>query len=185
MHIYTGERLALFIDGPALSDMCHALNFKLDYKRLLLLFRERGQLVTALYFTSVVDDGRSVHLQPLLDWLSYNGFTVVTKLTKPKGKGGDIGRETESIAVELSIRAVQVARSVDHIVLVSGNGDLRCLVDALQGSGKRVSVVSTLRSSPSMISDALRRQVDQFIELAELIPIVSADVPSPAVASAS
>jgi uncharacterized LabA/DUF88 family protein len=70
--------------------------------------------------------------------------------------------------IELAVDALELASRVDHIVLFSGDGDFRPLIESLQRQGVRVSVVSTIRSQPPMISDELRRQADNFIELDEL-----------------
>jgi uncharacterized LabA/DUF88 family protein len=67
---------------------------------------------------------------------------------------------------------METAAHVDHIVLFSGDGDFRPLVEALQRMGVRVSVVSTVRTQPSMIADELRRQADNFIELDDLREVI-------------
>jgi uncharacterized LabA/DUF88 family protein len=74
--------------------------------------------------------------------------------------------------VELAVDAMEMAKHVDHIVLFSGNGDFKPLVAGLQRMGVRVSVVSTIRTNPQMISDDLRRQVDNFIELDDLKDVI-------------
>jgi uncharacterized LabA/DUF88 family protein len=67
---------------------------------------------------------------------------------------------------------MELAARVDHVVLFSGDGDFRPLVESLQRQGVRVSVVSTIRSQPPMIADELRRQADNFIELDELREVI-------------
>jgi uncharacterized LabA/DUF88 family protein len=74
--------------------------------------------------------------------------------------------------IELAVHAIQLAKTLDHIVLFTGDGDFRSLVADLQSRGKRVSVISTLQSNPPMVADELRRQADQFIDLADLGPII-------------
>ena len=49
MNFYPNERIALFIDGANLYATAKSLAFDIDYKRLLALFRTKGQLVRALY----------------------------------------------------------------------------------------------------------------------------------------
>jgi len=74
--------------------------------------------------------------------------------------------------IELAVDAMELAPHVDHVVIFSGDGDFRPLIEALQRKGVRVSVVSTIRSQPPMIADELRRQADNFIELDELRDVV-------------
>jgi uncharacterized LabA/DUF88 family protein len=178
MHFSTNERLALFIDGPNLHAAAKSLGFDIDYKRLLSLFRQRARLVRARYYTTVVEGEDYSSIRPLLDWLDYNGFTVVTKPAREFVDGNGHRRIKGSMHIELVVDAMRLATQLDHIVLCSGDGDFRCLVAALQQMGKRVSVVSTLASHPPMIADELRRQADQFIELADLQPIIARDTSS-------
>jgi uncharacterized LabA/DUF88 family protein len=172
MHFSASERIALFIDGANISPVAHALGFDIDYRRLLLLFRNCGQLVRAHYYTTLMEHAEGSSLRPLLDWLDYNGFTVSTKPKRLTDHPGT--RKTNgNMHIELAVDALQLATAVDHIVLFS---DFRSLVESLQRMGKRVSVVSTLE--PPMIADELRRQADQFIDLADLKPRICR-APSP------
>jgi len=170
------ERVALFIDGANLYAMTKSLGFDIDYKRLLLLFRQKGQLVRALYYTAIIEEQEYSSLRPLIDWLDYNGFTVVTKPTKEFTDASGRRKLKGNMDVEIAVDAMQLAKTLDHIVLFSGDGDFRSLVAALQQTGKRVSVVSTLKSQPPMIADELRRQADQFIDLVDLEPIIGREV---------
>jgi len=175
MHFSTNERLALFIDGANLYAAAKSLGFDIDYKRLLMLFRQRAKLVRALYYTTVVEVEDYSSIRPLLDWLDYNGYAVITKPTKEFTDAAGQRRVRSGMHVELAVEAMHLAKQLDHIVLFSGGGDFRSLLAALQQMGKRVSVVSTLASHPPMIADDLRRQADQFIELADLQPIIARD----------
>ncbi len=167
MHFYQTERIGLFIDGANLHATSKALGFDIDFKRLLALFREKGQLVRALYYTAV-EDQEFCSIRPLIDWLDYNGYTVVTKAAKEFTDASGRRKVKASMGIELAVDALRLADSLDHVILFSGDGDFRCLVAALQEKGKRVSVVSTLDTQPPMVADALRRQADLFIDLAEL-----------------
>lgn len=160
MHLAPTERVALFIDGAELHAMSRALGFEIDFTRLLDLFRRKGRLVRANYYTVLIDNDP---LRPLVDWLDYNGFATVTKHTK---ESRSFARPT--MHMELAVDAMLLAESLDHIVIVSGHADLHSLIAMLQGQGKRVSVLSTLASRPPMIADELRRQADQFIDLKDL-----------------
>ena len=168
MNFYPTERVALFIDGANLYATAKALTFDIDYKRLLALFRTKGQLVRALYYTALVDDQEYSSIRPLIDWLDYNGYTMVTKPTKEFIDATGRRKIKGNMDIELAVDAMELADHLDHIVLFSGDGDFRSLVEALQHKGKRVSVVSTLTTTPPMVADELRRQADQFIDLANL-----------------
>jgi uncharacterized LabA/DUF88 family protein len=175
MHFYQTERVALFIDGVNLYATAKSLEFDIDYKRLLMLFGQRTQLVRAFYYTALAEDQEYSSIRPLIDWLGYNGFTVVTKPLKEFTDASGRRKIKGNMDIELAVQAIQLAPALDHIVIFSGDGDFRSLVADLQLRGKRVSVISTLQSSPPMIADELRRQADQFIDLADLEPIIGRD----------
>ena len=167
------------IDGLNLHYTAKALCFDIDFKRLLAEFARRGTLVRSYYYTAIFDAGYST-TRPLTDWLSYNGYTVVTKSAKQHNDGE--GRRTikRNIGVELSVDAIEIAKRVDQIVLFSGDGDFRRLVEAIQRGGRRVTVVSSLRTSAPVIADELRRQADEFLELDNLRAIIERTLPSDA-----
>jgi uncharacterized LabA/DUF88 family protein len=164
------SKLALFIDGANLHATAKTLGFEIDYKRLLKEFQGRGTLVRAYYYTAVIEDQEFSSIRPLIDWLDYNGFTVVTKATKEFFDANGRRKVKGSMDIELAVDAMQLARHVDEIVLFSGDGDFRPLVEAVQRHGVRVTVVSTISSQPPMIADELRRQTDTFIDVVELQP---------------
>jgi len=168
MNFYPNERIALFIDGANLYAAAKSLSFDIDYKRLLTLFRSKGQLVRALYYTALIEDQEYSSIRPLIDWLDYNGYTMVTKPTKEFIDAAGRRKIKGNMDIELAVDAMELAEHLDHLVLFSGDGDFRSLVEALQHKGKRVSVVSTMTSNPPMVADELRRQADEFIDLANL-----------------
>ena len=168
MQFYPNERMALFIDGANLYATAKSLGFDIDYKRLLGMFRQKGQLVRALYYTALAEDQEYSSIRPLIDWLDYNGFTMVTKPTKEFTDATGRRKIKGNMDIELAVDAMRLADSLDHIVIFSGDGDFRSLVAALQQKGKRVSVVSTLQTQPPMVADELRRQADQFVDIADL-----------------
>ena len=170
MLFYPEERIALFIDGANLYAAARALAFDIDYKRLLHLFGTKGRLIRAFYYTALIEDQEYSPLRPLVDWLDYNGYTMVTKPTKEFTDAMGRRKLKGNMDIELAIDVMEMAQTLDHIVLFSGDGDFRRLVEAVQRKGVRVSVVSTIRSSPPMVADELRRQADVFIELQDLAP---------------
>ena len=165
---YKDERLALFIDGSNLYAAAKALGFDIDYKLLRKEFMRRGKLLRAFYYTALLENDEYSPIRPLVDWLNYHGFTMVT--TPAKEYTDSMGRRKikGNMDIELAVDAMELAPHVDHIVIFSGDGDFRPLIESIQRQGVRVSVVSTTRSHPPMISDDLRRQADNFIELDEL-----------------
>ena len=181
---YESERLALFIDGANLYSAARSLGFDIDYRKLLKVFRERGRLVRAYYYTALVEDQEYSPIRPLVDWLNYNGYMMVTKPTKEYTDAMGRRKIKGNMDIELAIDVLEMSSHLDHVVLFSGDGDFRRLVEAVQRRGLRVSVVSTIKSAPPMVADELRRQADEFIELAELAPLIArnpADRPQRAV----
>src|SRR3974377_1454738 len=168
MNFYSTERIALFIDGANLYATAKALSFDIDYKRLLTLFRGKGLLLIALYYTALAEEQEYSSIRPLIDWLDYNGYSMVTKPTKEFTDASGRRKIKGNMDIELAVDAMELADHLDHIVLFSGDGDFRTLVEALQHKGKRVSVVSTLTTQHPMVADELRRQADQFIDLSDL-----------------
>jgi uncharacterized LabA/DUF88 family protein len=169
---YRDERLALFIDGSNLYAAAKALGFDIDYKLLRQEFMQRGKLLRAYYYTALLENDDYSPIRPLVDWLHYNGFNMVTKPAKEFTDSQGRRKVKGNMDIELAVDAMETADHVDHIVIFSGDGDFRPLVAALQRKGCRVSVVSTIRSQPPMIADDLRRQADNFIELNELKDVV-------------
>ena len=168
MIFYTEERIGLFIDGSNLYASAKALNFDIDYRQLLKLFAKKGRLIRAFYYTALLDEQEYSPLRPLIDWLDYNGFTMVTKPTKEFTDTLGRRKIKGNMDIELAIDVMEMAQYLDHVVLFSGDGDFRRLVEAIQRKGVRVTVVSTVRSQPPMVADELRRQADVFIDLFDL-----------------
>jgi uncharacterized LabA/DUF88 family protein len=142
---------------------------------LLAEFQRRGKFTRAYYYTAVIEDQEFSSIRPLIDWLDYNGFTVVTKLTKEFVDAGGRRKVKGNMDIELAIHAMELARHIDQMVLFSGDGDFRSLVEAVQRQGVRVTVVSTISSQPPMVADELRRQADVFVDLVELRSMISRD----------
>jgi len=172
MVFYPQERLGLFIDGSNLYAAARALGFDIDYKKLLDVFRKNSQLIRAFYYTALIEDQEYSPIRPLVDWLDYNGYTMVTKPTKEFTDATGRRKLKGNMDIELAIDVMEMAEHLDHIVIFSGDGDFRRLVDAVQRKGVRVTVVSTVRSNPPMVADELRRQCDTFMELQDLAPSI-------------
>ncbi|MBP9693915.1 MAG: NYN domain-containing protein [Alphaproteobacteria bacterium] len=168
MIFYQEEKIAMFIDGANLYATARTLGFDIDYKRLLKIFASKGQLVRAFYYTALVEDQEYSPIRPLVDWLDYNGYTMVTKPTKEYTDISGRKKIKGNMDIELAIDVMEMCQHVDHIILFSGDGDFTRLVEAAQRRGVRVTVVSTIRSQPPMVADDLRRQADNFLDLHDL-----------------
>ena len=168
MHFYQSERTALFIDGANLYQTARALGFDIDYRRLLELFANESRLVRAFYYTALVEDQEYSPIRPLVDWLDYNGYTMVTKPTKEFTDSSGRRKTKGNMDIELAIDMLEISNYLDHVVLFSGDGDFRRLVEAVQRKAVRTTIVSTIRTSPPMIADELRRAADTFIDLETL-----------------
>ena len=162
------NRMAIFIDGANLHSTAKTLGFDIDYKRLLREFQERGNLLRAFFYIAISETQEYSSIRPLIDWLDYNGYTVVTKATKEFVDASGRRKVKGNMDVEIAVDAMELARHVDRIILFSGDGDFRSLVEAVQRRGVHVTVISTITSHPPMIADELRRQTDVFTDLAEL-----------------
>ena len=173
MTFYPEERIALFIDGSNLYAAARALAFDIDYKRLLDYFSGKGRLIRAFYYTALMEEQEYSPIRPLVDWLDYNGYTMVTKPTKEFTDSQGRRKIKGNMDIELAIDVMEMAERLDHIVIFSGDGDFRRLVEAVQRKGVRVTVVSTVRSQPPMVADELRRQADYFMELQDLQPVIA------------
>jgi uncharacterized LabA/DUF88 family protein len=176
---YPTDKIALFIDGANLYSAAKGLNFDIDYKKLLDEFRKRGVLIRAYYYTALVEDQDYSPIRPLVDWLDYNGFAVVTKVAREFTDASGRKRYRGDMDIEIAVDMMEMAARADHLVLFSGDGDFRRLIESVQQKGVRVTVVSTGKSQPPMASDDLRRQADSFVDLADLSNIIGRPRQSP------
>ncbi len=171
----TAEKTALFIDGANLYATTKSLGFDIDYKRLLEEFQGRGNLLRAFYYTALIEDQEYSSIRPLLDWLDYNGYKVVTKPAKEFTDAMGRRKIKGNMDLELAVDMMELADHLDHVILFSGDGDFRPVVESVQRKGVRVTVISTISTQPPMIADELRRQADVFIDLQELSAKIGRD----------
>lgn len=169
------ERIALFIDGANLYATAKSVGFDIDYRRLLREFQSKGRLVRAFYYTALVEDQEYSSIRPLIDWLDYNGYAVVTKPAKEFIDSAGRRKIKGNMDIELAVNAMEMAKHIDHMVLFSGDGDFRSLVEAVQRRGVRVTVISTVSTQPPMIADELRRQADEFTDIVSLMSRIGRD----------
>ena len=169
---YPEEKLAVFIDGANLYAAAKNLAFDIDYKRLLTWISGQSRLVRAFYYTALLEDQEYSPIRPLIDWLDYNGYTMITKPAKEFTDASGRRKIKGNMDIELAIDMMEISAHVDHIVLFSGDGDFRRLVESVQRRGVRVTVISTTRSQPPMMADELRRQADHFVDLVDLAKFI-------------
>ncbi len=166
--IHKGERVALFIDGANLYYTTKSLGYDIDYRKLLAYFGNQGRLVRAFYYTALFDDHEYSPIRPLMDWLDYNGYTMITKPAKEHIDIDGKRKIKGNMDIELAIDLLEMSSHIDHAVIFSGDGDFKSLLLAVQRKGLMVTVVSTLKTQPPMIADELRRQADQYIDLVDI-----------------
>lgn len=172
MVFYPEERIAIFVDGANLHSTTKSLDFDIDYKKMLELFKKKGRLVNARYYTAILEHEDYSPIRPLVDWLNYNGYQVISKPAKTYIDRDGRSRIKGNMDIELALDMVEMAKHVDHIILCSGDGDFRAAVDACQRKGTRVSVLSSMRTKPSMLADELRRQANDVIELSDMEKLI-------------
>lgn len=182
---YAEDKVALFIDGSNLYAAARSLDFDIDYRKLLNWGASCGRLVRAFYYTALIEDADYSPIRPLVDWLDYNGYTMVTKPTKEFVDSQGRRKIKGNMDIELAIDVMEMADNVDHIILFSGDGDFRRLLEAVQRKGVRVTVVSTIQSNPPMVADELRRQADYFLDLDTLRRKIARDTSSTTARTAS
>lgn len=163
------DRTIVFIDGSNLYATAKALDMTIDFSRMLSWIEGCTNLVRAYYYTAIVENKEGfASLQPLTDWLGYNGFTVVTKAAKHFSDDNGYIKTKGNMDIELAVDMLEMASIADHMILFSGDGDFRRLVEAVQRKGVKVTVISSMKTSPPIMSDELRRQTDIFIDLENL-----------------
>ncbi|MFO1015965.1 MAG: NYN domain-containing protein [Hyphomonadaceae bacterium] len=170
--IHPNERVALFIDGANLYSATRSLTFDIDYRKLLDEFKNHGRLVRAYYYTALVEDQEFSPIRPLVDWLDYNGYTLVTKPAKEYTDANGRRRFKGDMDVEIAVDLLQATSFIDHAFLFSGDGDFLAAIEAAQRKGMRVSVISTIKSNPPMASDDIRRAADNFVDLTDLSSLI-------------
>ena len=131
------EKMALFIDGANLYATSKSIGFDIDYKKMLSYFHSQGYLLRAYYYTAIIEDQEYSSIRPLIDWLDYNGYRVVTKPAKEFTDSTGRRKVKGNMDIELAVDAMELSDTVDHMILFSGDGDFRVLVEALQRKGTK------------------------------------------------
>ena len=166
--IYPNEKLVLFCDGANLFATSRALGFDVDYSRLRNHFAQKANLIRSYYYTAVLETSPTEHnpLRKMIDWLDYNGWTMVTKNAKEfTNQATGIRKIKGNMDIEIATDMLDAAQYADHLILITGDGDFKYVVSAVQRKGVKVSIVSSIQTSPPMCADELRRQADEFLDL--------------------
>jgi len=169
MYFFQNEKIGVFIDGQHLYNVSRGLGFDVDYRDLLKFFREQGRLVHAYYYAALLENEEYTPLRPLMDWLDYNGYLVVSKSAREYTDANGNRRVQSNMDVDIATDMLEQANHLDHFVLVSGSGNLRRPIEALRAKGARTSVMTSVKTAPPMCSDDLRRACDEFIEINEVM----------------
>lgn len=179
---YPGERFAVFIDGANFNFSKRNISMFVDDLRLLSYFRKNSgnSIFLRIYHYETVprDDGSEdragliTAIRKRLDFMEYNGFTIVSKLAKDFiTESGDTFMKG-NMDGEMIVDMMDISANLDHIILFSGDGDFRYAVHKLQQRGKRVTVVS----SEGSIANELKRQADVFVDLEDLRPFIESEM---------
>ena len=115
VNIKSQDRIGLFIDGSNLYAAARALAFDIDYKRLLDAFAEKGRLIRAFYYTALIEDQEYSPIRPLVDWLDYNGYTMVTKPAKEYTDSAGRRKIKGNMDIELAVDVMEMSERFDHI----------------------------------------------------------------------
>lgn len=170
------ERSALFIDGSNFHATTKLLGLDVDYLKLLDYFKQRERLIRAYYYTALPDPTETSHLRKLIDFLDYNGYMIVSKQTREYVNHATGERRVKgNMDMELALDMLKLAPFIDHAYLFSGDGDFCRLLGEVQDRGVRVTVVTSVRTNPNMVSDALRRKADDFLELEDINTLIVRD----------
>ena len=103
------DRIALFIDGANLQAAARAIGLDIDYGKLLEEFGGRGNLLRATYYTVIIEDQEYSSVRPLVDWLEYNGYTVVTRIIEDPFDDRSRNKARSNIRVRLAVDALELA----------------------------------------------------------------------------
>lgn len=160
------KTLAILVDGSNAHASGLSLNFQIDYVKFLSYFGKRYDVRRALYFTALPPKEVESPLRKMTTFLDHNGFNCITKETKTHVDHDGMQKRKGNMDCEIAIYATKYAEVVEEILLFSGDGDFRIVVERVQELGARVTVLSTLKGN--MVADLLRRQADTFIELDSL-----------------
>lgn len=168
MAFHPNERIAIFIDGANLYSTMKLLDFDIDYSALLEFFNDKGRVIKANYYTALLEDAEFSPIRPLIDWLDYNGYHVISKNARHQIDRDGRKHIKGNMDIEITVDMLTLAAHIDHMVLFSGDADFAPALKAVQDKGVRVTVISTMKARQPVLGDALRRQANNFLDIADM-----------------
>ena len=166
------EKVAIFIDAANLSYVCKAVQSNIDFNKFLPFLRSEYQwdIVNAFFYTALVKDEKSgfINRHNQMDWLRYHGFTVKVKQAKQYVRPDGSVRVKGNMDIEIAVGMMRAAdtRNINRLVLLSGDGDFRELVEYLQET-KGIPV--TVMSTKPLVSNDLRAVCNQYVDIRSFI----------------
>jgi len=157
------DRVAIFIDGENIHYSAKHLNMRMDYLKLCKILAGSRRLVRSYFYTAV--SNQSEGKIDFINFLKLNGFKVVTREVKSFSEGDGATRSVRNaLDMQMALDVIEMSEHLDTVVLCTGDGDFRPLVDALVRKGKHVEVCG-LRE---MTSTDLIAGSDVYIDLDSL-----------------
>lgn len=153
-------RLAIFVDVPNILYGAEASGVRLNWGKVADFLSHGRTLVRAIAYAPISDDpdARTENERFVVPFLDH-GYRIATKQLK-RFSGGSVKANFD---VELAIDVLTMSDRVDVIVLVSGDGDFRRLVEIVGARGVRVEVMAFGKST----SSDLRQVADRYIDIAQ------------------
>jgi uncharacterized LabA/DUF88 family protein len=159
------KRIGIFIDGSNLYWSAKVLGFRVDFTKILKFYKDQGEVTHAFYFTALPPKDVQSELRRMIDFIDYNGWTVIQKETKQYLNADGASKLKGNMDVEIAVHVGEVAPFITDLVLFSGDGDFRVLLESIQ---RRYGIHTTVVSARSLVADALRRQSHEFKDLSDL-----------------
>lgn len=163
------DRIALFIDAGNLAYMTTALQMKIDFVAFRNYFLRIGDPVFCGYYTAVEEeeDGNR-RLQPLIDFLSDHGYSLITKPTKAYRQVDGRVKVKGNMDTEITYDMAVMCEYVDRLILVTGDGDFAYPVSKIVHKCTPVDVVASRQAG--MLSGDLRKAASRVIDLVDMRP---------------
>ncbi len=158
------KRAAIIIDGPNAKASANAAGFQVDYKKLLDFYSQEFDVFRAMYFTALPPRAVEAPIHKLTDWLGYNGYNVISKETKEYEQLDGSVKTKGNMDVEITVHTLELSKHVHELIFFTGDGDFRFLLETVQRSGLRATVIA----ARGVVSDDLRKQADRYVDLADM-----------------
>jgi len=104
--------------------------------------------------------------QRLIDALSFQGYRVVAKPVRERVDGS----VKANMDIEITLEILSMAEYLEHVILITGDGDFVALVDWLSKRGKRITVIGLGRGYTSV---ELIRASDEYYNMDEIEGVIT------------